>query len=108
MLNKGIPVHSPWEMCDKTFPGEMFYMSTISDREPKTDQSTNITKVQLSGPMSSSRLTNRNVGNGLIMRAEMSKRQLQSQSPWQHGGRLQLLGTWSTVSSLQEAQQAGE
>lgn len=49
------------------------------------DRSTDTTKVQLGEPMSFIGVTHRNMGEGLLIGAEMTQRCLQPQSPQQPG-----------------------
>ena len=78
------------------------------NRDHMTNQSTNITKVQLGEPMSFIGVTYRNMGEGSCTGAEMTQRQLYHQGPPQHEWQLTNLETWSTLHSLQAAQQVGE
>ena len=64
-------------MCDKTFPGEMQRTGLPTlDREPMTDQSMGITKVQLCEPMGLSQVIYKNMGERLLTGTEMISRQL--------------------------------
>jgi hypothetical protein len=69
--------------CDKTFPGKTQHLFT-PDREPSTDQSTNMTEVLLSERFIM--LIYRNVGEGLLTGAEMTQIQVgtlpKSTSEW--------------------------
>ena len=74
------------------------------NRDHMTNQSTNITKVQLGEPMSFIGVTYRNMGEGSCTGAEMTQRQLYHQGPPQHEWQLTNLETWGTLHSLQVAQ----
>ena len=73
-------------LCDKMFPGEAQHICLLFPaRKLTTDQSTTITKVQLGESIHFIGVTYRNMGEGLLIGAELTKRQLLHQSPLQHG-----------------------
>lgn len=72
-------------LCDKTFPGghNTYFYST--QRDPRTDQSRNTTKVQSGKSMSFIGITYSNVCEGLLIAAAMTQRQQHQQSPLERG-----------------------
>lgn len=95
--------------CDKTFLGN----SNTHTYSPQTgwmgtDQSRDTAKVQLCEPVSFIWVTYSRVSEGLPTEADMTQRQLNHQSPPQHGDSSQSWETWSTPHSLQAAQWVGE
>ena len=94
-------------LFDKTFPGEIQRTNLPTpDRKPMTDQSMDTTKVQLGKPLTLIGVT---YGYGWeVTRAEMPWRRLHHKVHPSMGDSLQKLGTWSTLHSLQAAQQVGK
>lgn len=64
-------------LCDKIFPEEMQHTCLLtSNRRPKTGQSTDTTKVQLTEPMCFIQVPYKNMSEQSTIRAKMAQKQL--------------------------------
>ena len=68
-------------------------------KEPRTDKSAHTTKVLLGEPISFIEVTYRNMGEGLVIGAEMTQRQLHWQSLPSVGDISEKLGTWRNCAA---------
>lgn len=81
----GLDIYPIYVLCNKTFLGEMQHTHLLtSNREPMTNQGTDITKFQHGEPVSFVGVTYVSVGEGFLTGAEMVHRQLHHNSPPQH------------------------
>lgn len=72
------------------------------NREPMTDQSMGIIKVQLGEAMSLTEVSYRNTGKRLLTGAQMIQRQLYPQGPLQHGDSSQSWGPREHCTSCRQ------
>lgn len=93
--------------CDKTFLGQDSTHIGVY-RKPTTKPKYGYHQSSTWWIMSFIGVTYRNMGEGSCTGAEMTQRQLYHQGPPQHEWQLTNLETWSTLHSLQAAQQVGE